>query len=172
MPVDHRHAVYAGSFDPITSGHAALIDRALALYDTVTIAIGVNVHKKPLFSLEERVGLIEQSLPGRSNLRVTSFEGLLVEYARSIGAGVILRGLRMLTDFEAEFQLALANRDLAPEVETVFLMTHKDHVYVSSSLVKEIAVNRGDFSRYVTKPVRAALLDRFPPRDAGGDTGS
>jgi len=157
---DYRHAVYAGSFDPITLGHTALVERALVLYDKVTVAIGVNVHKRPLFTLEERVSLIEASLPRSDKLEVISFSGLLIELARSLDAGVILRGLRMLTDFEGEFQLALANRDLAPDVETVFLMTNKNHVYVSSSLVKEIAINGGDFRAYVPRPVAAALEAR------------
>lgn len=160
--VDYRHAVYAGSFDPITHGHTAIIERALKLYDKVTVAIGVNVAKKALFTPDERIEHIRTAVGDQSGLEVVSFGGLLIDLTRSTGAGVILRGLRMLTDFELEFQLALANRDLAGEVETVFLMTDHAHVYISSSLVKEIAVNGGAFENYVPPNVATALLAKYP----------
>ena len=160
-PRDYRHAIYAGSFDPITLGHTAIIERATKVYQRVTVAIGVNPAKRGLFSLEERKQLIEASV-GAPSVEVVTFDGLLIEFARRIGAGVLLRGLRLLTDFEHEFQLALANRDLAPEVETIFMMTASEYVYVSSSLVKEIAMNGGDFSRYVPKAVGDALLAKYP----------
>lgn len=162
MPgLDYGHAVYAGSFDPITLGHTSLIERASRLYNKVTVATGINVSKSALFTFDERVKLMESAVGHHDNVEVCAFEGLLVDFTRSIGAGVLLRGLRMLTDFESEFQYALANRDLSPEVETVFLMTNKEHVFVSSSLVKEIAANSGDFSRYVPAAVLAALRSKY-----------
>lgn len=163
MPdVDYQHAVYAGSFDPVTYGHTAIIERAAKLYREVTVAIGVNPHKSGLFTTEERKTLLEDALSNLGNVRVESFSGLLIDYCESVGAGVVLRGLRLLTDFEYEFQLGLANRDLAPNVETVFLMTAAEHVYISSSLIKEIAQNGGDFSRYVPPAVAKALGAKYP----------
>lgn len=159
--VDYRHAVYAGSFDPVTLGHTAIIERAAKLYQKVTVAVGVNPNKAGLFSFEERKSLLEQALSHLDNVVVERFDGLLIAYCRSIGAGVIVRGLRLLTDFEYEFQLGLANRDLAPEIETVFMMTASEHVYISSSLVKEIAQNGGDFTAYVPKAVAAALRSKY-----------
>jgi len=161
--LDYRHAVYAGSFDPITKGHTAIVERALRIYDKVTVAIGVNPNKHGLFDRAERQALIQASL-AHPRVEVMAFEGLLIDFARARNAGVLLRGLRLLTDFEHEFQLALGNRDLAPDIETVFMMTEADFVYVSSSLVKEIAMNSGDFSRYVPDPVRVALLAKYPPK--------
>lgn len=158
--LDVRHAIYAGSFDPITLGHTAIVHRALHLYDRVTVAIGVNPQKRGFFSVEERQKLIEASLPPA--VKVVPFQGLLVDFARSLGAGVLIRGLRLLADFEHEFQLALANRNLAPDIETMFLMTEPEHVYVSSSLIKEIAMNGGDTARYVPPAVHRALLERVP----------
>ena len=161
--IDYRHAVYAGSFDPITLGHTAILERASRLYDRVTVAIGGNPNKKGFFFIEERIALIEEATRHLHNVSVGAFSGLLIHYVRGLGAGVIIRGLRLLTDFEFEFQLGLANRDLAPEVETVFILTESKHVYISSSLVKEIAQNGGDFERYVPTGVAAALKARFPP---------
>jgi pantetheine-phosphate adenylyltransferase len=158
--VDYRHAVYAGSFDPVTLGHTAIIERAARLYQTVTVAIGVNPSKRGLFTFDERRTMLTGALAHLGNVSVSSFEGLLIQFCRSIGAGVIVRGLRLLTDFEYEFQLGLANRDLAPDIETVFMFTTSEHVYISSSLVKEIAQNGGDFSRYVPSGVAAALRSK------------
>jgi pantetheine-phosphate adenylyltransferase len=160
--LDVRHAIYAGSFDPITHGHTAIIHRAARLYDKVTVAVGVNPSKKGLFTFEERRDLIRASLP--PEIEVVAIQGLLVDFARTIGAGVLVRGLRLLADFEHEFQLALGNRDLAPDIETVFLMTAPEHVYVSSSLIREIAANGGDFARYVPAPVHAAMLEKLRAR--------
>jgi pantetheine-phosphate adenylyltransferase len=162
MATDYRHAVYAGSFDPITLGHTAIIERASRLFDQVTVAIGVNPGKKGLFAVEDRKRMIASALAHLPRVRVAHFDGLLIDFMRQIGAGVIVRGLRLLTDFEYEFQLGLANRDLLPEVETVFVLTEAAHVYISSSLVKEIAQNGGDASRYVPHAVDAALRARFP----------
>ena len=154
---NYRHAVYAGSFDPITLGHTAIVERAAKLYEKVTVAIGVNVNKSPMFTAEERLEMTKATLAHLPNVDVQSFEGLLVNYTRSIGAGIILRGLRMLTDFELEFQLALANRDLDSGIETSFLMANQEHVFVSSSLIKEIALNGGSYEKFVSEPVRKRL---------------
>ena len=161
--MDYRHAVYAGSFDPVTYGHTAIIERAARLYDKVTVAIGVNPAKSSLFSVDERLQMLADALAGLDNIEVESFQGLLIDFCRRIGAGVIVRGLRLLTDFEYEFQLGLANRDLAPNVETVFMFTESEHVYISSSLVKEIAQNGGDYARYVPPGVVAAFRAKSPP---------
>ncbi len=157
--MDYRHAVYAGSFDPVTLGHTAIIERSAKLFDRVTVAIGHNPAKKRtgLFSVDERVALLQQSVEGAEHVLVQPFQGLLIEFCRRLQAGVIIRGLRVLTDFEYELQLGMANRDLAPEIETVFLFTRAEHVYVSSSLVKEIAANGGDTSLYVSRHVKEAL---------------
>lgn len=162
MAIDYRHAVYAGSFDPITHGHTAIIERAARLFDRVTVAIGVNVEKRGLFDVSTRERMITEVLRPIPGVQVAHFDGLLIDYMRRLGAGVIVRGLRLMTDFEYEFQLGLANRDLAPEIETVFMLTEAAHVYVSSSIVKQIAQNGGDYSRYVPPTVQAELLKRFP----------
>ena len=163
--MDYRHAVYAGSFDPVTLGHTAIIERAAKLFDRVTVAIGHNPAKKRsgLFTVEERVALLNVSVDGAEHVDVQPFQGLLIDFCRQLNAGVIIRGLRVLTDFEYELQLGMANRDLAPEIETVFLFTRAEHVYVSSSLVKEIAANGGDTSLYVSTHVRDALADKLGP---------
>jgi pantetheine-phosphate adenylyltransferase len=162
-PIDYRHAVYAGSFDPITLGHAALIERAARLFDRVTLAIGFNPKKlsSSLFTVEERIELLESSVGHLPHVEVCSFSGLLIDFCRRIGAGVIVRGLRVLTDFEYEFQLGLANRDLEPRVETTFLLTEHSHVYISSSLVKEIAANGGEVGQYVSPAVARALTRKL-----------
>jgi pantetheine-phosphate adenylyltransferase len=164
MALDYRHAVYAGSFDPITNGHTAIIERATRLFDKVTVAIGVNPNKRGLFEVELRKQMIADALKHLSKVHAEHFNGLLIDFMRQIGAGVIVRGLRLMTDFEYEFQLGLANRDLAPDIETVFMLTETQHVYLSSSLVKEIAQNGGDFSRYVPPMVKRELARLFPPR--------
>jgi pantetheine-phosphate adenylyltransferase len=158
---DYRHAVYAGSFDPPTLGHTAVMERAARLYDRVTVAVGDNTRKQCLFSVRERETLLQEAVHHLPHVEVRSFEGLLVDFCRRSGAGVIVRGLRLLTDFEYEFQLGLANRDLAPDIETVFVLTESSHVYMSSSLVKEIARNGGAFGRYVPEAVERALAQRF-----------
>lgn len=155
-----RIAVYPGSFDPITKGHEDLIRRSLAFVDRVVVAVAVNVAKQPLFTLEERVGLIRETvrIPG---VEVQSFDGLLVEFARRIGASVIVRGLRAVSDFEYEFQMALMNRNLDPKLETVFLVPAFDLTYLSSSLVREVARFGGDVSQLVPPAVQQALKRKF-----------
>ncbi len=151
-----RVGVYPGSFDPITKGHEDLIHRSLAFVDKLVVAVAVNVSKQPLFTLEERVGLIEQTVRDKA-IEVRSFDGLLVDFARSVGATVIVRGLRAVSDFEYEFQMALMNRTLAPKLETVFLVPAFDLTYLSSSLVREVARFGGDVSALVHPAVQQAL---------------
>jgi len=151
-----RIAVYPGSFDPITKGHEDLIHRSLEFVDQLIVAVAVNVAKQPLFSLEERVGLIKQAVPD-TRLAVQSFEGLLAEFAKKVGASVIIRGLRAVSDFEYEFQMALMNRNLAPKIETVFLVPAFDLTFVSSSLVRGVAPFGGDVSPLVDPTVQQAL---------------
>jgi pantetheine-phosphate adenylyltransferase len=155
-----RVAVYPGSFDPITKGHEDLIRRSLEFVDQLIVAVAVNVAKQPLFSLEERVALIRQAVPDK-RVAVESFEGLLAEFAKKVGASVIIRGLRAVSDFEYEFQMALMNRNLAPKIETVFLVPAFDLTFVSSSLVREVARFGGDVSPLVDPAVQKALQRKF-----------
>ena len=150
-------AVYPGTFDPITNGHVDILRRSLKIFDRVVVALADNIRKKPLFSLAERRAFIIGALGGDPRLEVDAFQGLLAEYCRKRGAKVVIRGLRALADFEYEFQLAHMNRHLAPDVETMFLMTGEESFYVSSSLVKEVALMGGDVSRMVPPGVAAAL---------------
>lgn len=156
-----RIAVYAGSFDPATLGHLDLIERASALFDNVTVAIGVHPTKHPLFGPEERIALLQSITAHLPNVTVDSFGGLLIDYCLNKGAGVIVRGLRVTTDFEYELQIAHANADLGPQVDTVFLPTRTRHGFVSASLVREIASHGGDVSRYAPPVVCEALVKKF-----------
>jgi pantetheine-phosphate adenylyltransferase len=153
-------AVYPGTFDPITNGHVDILRRSLKIFDRVIVAVAENIRKTPLFSLSERRAMIADALDRDPRLEVDAFQGLLAEYCRRRGATVVIRGLRALADFEYEFQLAHMNRRLAPDVETLFLMTGEDSFYVSSSLVKEVALMGGDVSRMVPRSVAAALADK------------
>jgi pantetheine-phosphate adenylyltransferase len=155
-----RVAVYPGSFDPVTRGHEDLIRRSLAFADTVIVAVAVNVAKTPLFTLDERVALIRQAV-AHPAVEVRSFDGLLADFARAVGASLIVRGLRAVSDFEYEFQMALMNRTLASEVETVFLVPAFDLTYLSSSLVREVARFGGDVSQFVHPLVKKALERKF-----------
>ncbi len=161
MSSDGRLAVYAGSFDPVTNGHLDLIERASALFDRVIVAIGIHPTRKPLFSADERIGLIKVVTAHLPNIVVDSFDGLLIEYCKQHSAGVIVRGLRAATDFEYELQIAHANADLAPAIDTVFLPTRTNYGFVSASLVREIASHKGDVSRYAPLAVREALAKKF-----------
>ena len=152
-----RLAIYPGTFDPITNGHADIMRRSLNIFDRVVVALAENVRKEPLFSISERRAMISDALGGDPRIEIDAFQGLLVDYVKRRQAGVVIRGLRALADFEYEFQLAHMNRHLAPEVETVFLMTSEESFYVSSSLVKEVALMGGDVSRMVPSAVRKAL---------------
>jgi len=155
-----RIAVYPGSFDPVTKGHADLIRRSLAFSDRVVVAVAVNVSKQPLFTLEERVALIRETVQV-PNVEVRSFDGLLVDFAKAVGASMLIRGLRAVSDFEYEFQMALMNRTLAPALETVFLVPAFDLTYLSSSLVREVARFGGDVSALVDPVVQRALKAKF-----------
>ena len=152
-----RLAVYPGTFDPITNGHADIMRRTLNIFDRVVVALAENVRKAPLFTIEERKAMITDALGHDPRIEIDHFDGLLVDYVKRRKAGVVIRGLRALADFEYEFQLAHMNRHLAPAVETLFLMTSEESFYVSSSLVKEVALMGGDVSRMVPPAVVAAL---------------
>jgi pantetheine-phosphate adenylyltransferase len=153
-------AVYPGTFDPITNGHVDILRRSLKIFDLVVVALAENVRKAPLFSSDERRKLIGDALGQDKRLEVDAFQGLLADYCRRRGANVVIRGLRALADFEYEFQSAHMNRRLAPDVETLFLMTGEESFYVSSSLVKEVALMGGDVSGLVPAGVAAALADK------------
>jgi pantetheine-phosphate adenylyltransferase len=153
-----RIAVYAGSFDPITSGHLDLVRRATGLFDEVVLAIGNNPAKRYLLSTETRRSVLEACTADLNNVSVDVFSGLLIDYCKTRGAGFILRGLRAVTDFEFEFQIGLANMDMSPDIETVFLLTEPRNIFISSSLVKEIASNGGDVSKYLPAPAHSALM--------------
>lgn len=153
-------AVYPGTFDPITNGHVDILRRSLKIFGRVVVALADNVRKTPLFSLAERRTLITEALGADPRLEVDAFQGLLADYCRKRGANVVIRGLRALADFEYEFQSAHMNRRLAPDVETMFLMTGEESFYVSSSLVKEVALMGGDVSRMVPPGVAAALAQK------------
>jgi len=150
-------AIYPGTFDPITKGHVDLVERAARMFDRVIVAIAENRNKGPLFSLEARVAMASESLRGLPRIEVLGFDTLLVEFARTTGSQVILRGLRAVSDFEFEFQLAGMNRHLGPELETVFLTPGERYAFISSSLIREIAKLGGDVSAFVPEPVREEL---------------
>lgn len=154
-----RIAVYAGSFDPITEGHLDVARRASRLFDQVILAVGENPAKRYLLPLKTRMSVVREATSDLPNAEVDAFSGLLVHYCQRRGASAIVRGLRAVTDFEFEFQIGLANMDMAPEVETVFLLTDPKHIFISSSLIKEIASNGGDVSRYVPGPAARALAN-------------
>ena len=161
-----RTAVYTGSFDPVTLGHVDVIERASRIFDFVVVGVGINPDKHPLFSLEERVDLVQASVRHLPNVRVERFSGLSVAFVREQGASVLLRGVRSLTDIEAEFTMTLANRKLDPGVETVFLMADAAYSHISSSLLKQITPLADDESllRFVPRPVVAALRRTLAPR--------
>ncbi len=154
-------AIYPGTFDPITNGHSDLISRAANLFDKVVVAVAANPKKTPLFDLQERVDLARSVLAGLNNVEVCGFDTLLAEFAKSQGAKVILRGLRAVSDFEYEFQLAGMNRRLAPDVETLFLTPAEKYTFISSSLVKEVAALGGEIDDFVDPKVKAALSNRL-----------
>ena len=152
-----RLAVYPGTFDPITNGHADIVRRSLGFFDQIIVALAENIRKAPLFTIDERRAMILEALGRDPRVEVDAFSGLLVDYCQRRGARVVIRGLRALADFESEFQFAHMNRHLAPEVETLFLMTSEESFYVSSSLVKEVALMDGDVTRMVPPAVVRAL---------------
>lgn len=149
--------IYPGTFDPITNGHIDVVDRCLKLFEKVVVAVGYQVEKSPLFTVEERMEMMHEVLKERKNVEVDTFDGLLVDYAHSKGAVAVVRGLRAVSDFEYEFQMALMSRKLLPSVERIFLVPAEEHVYLSSSVVKEIAGLGGDISQFVPKVVADRL---------------
>jgi len=162
-----RIAIYPGSFDPLTNGHVAIIQRGLNLFDRLVVAVANNPQKSPLFSVEERKAFILEALGNDPRIEVDSFDGLMVEYARRRGVHTVLRGLRAVSDFEYEFQLANMNRKLMPEFESVFVMTGEDYFYLSSRLVREVATFGGDVRGLVPPHVAEAMygkLGRPAPR--------
>ena len=156
-----KRAIYAGSFDPITNGHLDVLIRAARVFEQVVLAVAVNTEKTGLFSTEERVALLKETVVDLQNVRVTHFQGLLVEFARIEKASAIIRGLRAVSDFEFEFQMALMNRRLEPSLETLFLMPKEEYSYVSSRLVREVAQLGGDVSPFVPPCVVTALKAKF-----------
>ena len=163
-------AIYPGSFDPITNGHMDVAIRAAALFEHLIVAVYDRPVKNLLFTTQERVTMAQEALNGLSNVTVQSYGGLTASFARSMGARAIVRGLRALSDFELEFQMALTNRKLAPEIETVCLMTRQEHAFLSSSIVKEVAMVGGCVEAWVPPHVAAALKDRF--HRLGSEAGS
>ncbi len=157
----HNIAIYPGTFDPVTRGHTDLIQRAARIFDKVFVAVAENPDKTPLFSLDERVFLTSKVLTKIDNVEVHGFNSLLADYAKSIGAKVILRGLRAVSDFEFEFQLAGMNRKIAPTLETMFLTPAEQYAYISSSLVKEIARLQGKVADFVDPLVNDALIKKY-----------
>ena len=155
-------AVYPGSFDPITYGHLDIIERGLEVFDEIVVAVAQNVEKKGLFTTRERIALIRAAVNDNPRVRVDTFQGLLVDYVAAQGARVILRGLRAVSDFEYEFQIAQMNRNLRREVETLFMMTSVPYGYLSSSIVKEVASLHGPIASLVPPPVEQALAEKFP----------
>lgn len=155
-------AVYAGSFDPITRGHQELARRSRTFVDELVVAVTTNSHKKPLFSIEERTALIKTALADTPGVKVQRFDGLLADFARSLGASLIIRGLRAAGDFEYEFQMALMNRHLGPGIETVFMVPSVETTYISSTIVREVARYGGDLTGLVHPAVAAALQAKFP----------
>ena len=156
-----QNAIYPGTFDPLTNGHLDLVQRAAKRFDRVLVAVAGSGSKTPGFTLERRIELARESLAATKNVYVKGFSGLLVRFAQQEGAGVILRGLRAVSDFEYEFQLASMNRRLAPDVETMFLTPDEGYTFISSSLIREIASLGGDVSAFVPPPVLEALQQRF-----------
>ncbi len=154
-------AVYPGTFDPTTRGHLDIIKRSLVLFDTLIIAVAESTAKRPLFDVEERVAMIRNEVKKYRNVRVESFDGLLINYVREKKASVIVRGLRVISDFEYEFQMALTNRELAPDIETVFMMTAENYAHISSRFIKEIARLGGDLKAFVTPAVARKLKQKF-----------
>ena len=159
--MSQRVAVYPGSFDPVTLGHLDILDRAAAIFDRVMVAVLANPAKTPLFTAEERVEIIRQCIAERPNVDVGSFDGLTVDYAESLGATAIVRGLRVLSDFESEFTMALMNRRLKPSINTVFLMTSFSNVFISSSIIKEVCALGGSVDEVAPDVSVQAMRRKF-----------
>lgn len=159
-----RTAIYAGTFDPLTVGHISIVERGLRIFDEVVVAVASNIRKSPLFSVDERIDFIEDVFAQQLGVRAVAFDGLLVDLAKEVGAVALLRGLRTAVDFEYEAPMVHMNRHLAPAVETVFVCAEQEEVFVSSSLVKEVARFGGDIERFVPPQVHQPLLQRIAER--------
>ncbi len=155
-----RTAIYPGSFDPVTLGHLDIIRRASVMFDRLIVSVMHNQNKKPLFTVEERMAFLRRTTENLPNVEVASFDGLLADYARREGACAVVKGLRAVSDFEYEFQMALANRKLNPELDTVFLMTSAEYMYLSSSVVKDIAVHGGSIAGFVPDALEEEIVRR------------
>lgn len=163
-----RRAVYPGTFDPAHYGHLDIVRRSLKVFDEVVVAVYANPAKKVLFRVDERVGMLKNALKGDSNVSVAPFQGLIVDYVRQVGALAIIRGLRVFSDFELEFRMALANRRLAPEIELVTFISDEKHLHISSSTVREIASLGGDVSSMVPPEILTALAAKFRENNSKG----
>ncbi len=158
---NHKIAIYPGTFDPITLGHIDIIERSSKLFSKVIVTLAVNPSKKPLFNVDERFEMIEDAVKPFDNVEVAKFDGLIVEFAKQVNAKVIIRGLRAITDFEYEFQMALMNRYLAEEITTVFLMPHEKYTYLNSTIIKNVANFGGEIEKFVTKFVYEKLIEKL-----------
>lgn len=154
-------AIYPGSFDPVTLGHIDVITRASKIFDEIIVGVLINSSKTPLFSIDERVNMLKEVCGGLENVRIISFDGFSVDFAKEQNANVIIRGLRAITDFEYELQMAQTNRILNPQIDTLFLTTSIDYSYLSSSIVKEVAFLGGDISRFVPETIIRKVYDRY-----------
>jgi pantetheine-phosphate adenylyltransferase len=160
-------AVYAGTFDPVTFGHLDVIERASKVFDELVITTTENVNKTAFFTRDERLALLQATLDAKPGIEVRPFDGLLVDFAREIGAKVLVRGLRAASDFEYEFEMAMMNRELWPEIEIVFFVTRPRYMFVSSTLIREIAGKGGDISPFVPPPVQDAIITKLGHRETG-----
>ncbi|NOX90844.1 MAG: pantetheine-phosphate adenylyltransferase [Calditrichaeota bacterium] len=158
---DHKIAIYPGTFDPITLGHIDIIERSSKLFDKVIVIIAINPSKKPLFNVDERMEMIFNAIKPFPNVSVEKFDGLVVDFAKRVKAKVIIRGLRAITDFEYEFQMALMNRQLADDITTVFLMPHEKFTYLNSTIIKNVANFGGNIEKFVTKFVEKKLIEKL-----------
>ena len=156
-----KKVIYPGTFDPVTYGHIDIIKRAIDLFDSVAVTVAINPSKEPLFSVKERVSMLKESLKDFENVTVESFDGLVVDYAKKVNAIGIIRGLRALSDFEYEFQMALMNRKLASNIATIFLMPHEKYTYLNSSIVRNLASLNSDVSDFVPAIVQNAFKKKF-----------
>jgi len=161
METKEKLAIYPGTFDPITNGHFDVLQRGANLFDKIVVAVTNNPAKNPLFSVDERISIIREIVKDIENVKVESFEGLLVDYAVRMNATAIVRGLRQISDFEYEFQMALINRKLSPDIATVFLMPNEKYIHLNSTIVKEVAKFKGDVSSFVTPLVNQLLTKKF-----------
>lgn len=156
-----KTVICPGSFDPVTKGHMDIIERASKLFDKVVVAVLNNASKNPCFTIDERIELLKQTTAHLENVEISTFDGLLVDFAKLRGASAVVKGLRAVTDFEYEFQMSMINKKLCPEIETIFLNTSQEYMYLSSSVVKQIARAGGDISMFVPEEIRDKIVDRL-----------